>query len=59
MELFLLARHEFWHGMIEIRVTLPDGQCGLAKQVFFRTDQTPPFYQNTLGVFGITKLRIG
>ena len=47
------------HEDIKIRVVLPTGETGLAKQVFFRTDQKPPFDQNTLGVVGITKLRVG
>ena len=46
------------HQDIKIRVILPDGQAGLAKLFFFRTDQRPPIDQNILGVVGITQLRM-
>lgn len=42
---------------IKIRVVLPTGETGLAKQVFFRTDQNPPFDQNTLGVVGLIEMK--
>ena len=46
------------HHDIKIRVILPDGQAGLAKLYFVRTDRQPPFDQYTLGVVGITQLQM-
>ena len=45
------------HEDIKIRVVLPTGETALAKQVFFRTDQNPPFDQNVLGVVGLIEMK--
>ena len=54
----LAAFHAGERDDIKIRVILPDGQAGLAKLYFVRTDHQPPFDQNILGVVGITKMQM-